>query len=206
MSGLCDEASLRPNVGYDFGMWQFVLAKTDLTVWDEIILTNSSVFGPFWPLTDAFQRMADQPCDFWGMTDSYQHDWHIQSYFLVFRHKIIQSKAFSLFWQSVLPYMNKEQIIRSYEVGLTQYLMDAGFTARALVPTLSLLPKGIRGHLVRKYGQYRKRGPTIIYPKQLLQSGMPYMKIRLLNKRPAFVQRTLRNIHYDWSWISPNPQ
>jgi rhamnosyltransferase len=204
VSGLCDEVHLRPNVGYDFGMWQFVIAHTDLSVWDEIVLTNSSVFGPFWPLTDAFQRMADQPCDFWGMTDSYQHDWHIQSYFLVFRHKVIRSEAFATFWRSVLPYTNKRQTIRSYEIGLTEYLAGAGFTSRVLAPTLSLLPKGILRYLFRKYRKYKRRNPAVIYARELLKARMPFMKLELFKRKPALVARALRGFDYDLSGLQSN--
>src|SRR5262245_44276656 len=41
---------LKDNTGYDFGMWQHALERTDLAGVDELVLTNSSMFGPLYPL------------------------------------------------------------------------------------------------------------------------------------------------------------
>src|SRR5688572_25736778 len=41
---------LHENVGFDFAMWQHALEHVDLDDFDELILTNSSVLGPIFPL------------------------------------------------------------------------------------------------------------------------------------------------------------
>ena len=90
----CTELRLRENVGYDFAMWRDVILGLGLSDVDELVLTNSSVFGPVRSLRSAFERMADVSCDFWGMSDSEQLGWHLQSYFLVFRRSALAHPSF----------------------------------------------------------------------------------------------------------------
>jgi rhamnosyltransferase len=120
------------NTGYDFGMWAQVIHKLDLKNLDELVLTNSSIIGPVNPLADAFERMRGTNCDFWGMCDSLAFDYHIQSFFFVFRASVLKSGQVERFFASVLPYHHKWQLIRSYELGLTQFFIDQGFVPAAL--------------------------------------------------------------------------
>src|SRR5829696_4362885 len=77
---LCARAFTKENTGFDFGMWQRALGDVDLAAWDELVITNSSVFGPLFPLEEMFERMAAARCDFWSATDNHDIDWHLQSY------------------------------------------------------------------------------------------------------------------------------
>src|SRR5687768_7677270 len=49
-----DRVLLKENVGLDFGMWQYAVERENLTGYDELVLTNSSIFGPIYPLTPIF--------------------------------------------------------------------------------------------------------------------------------------------------------
>jgi rhamnosyltransferase len=166
----------RENEGFDFCMWQYALEQVSLAGVDELILTNSSVVGPVLSLQAAFQQMETRSCDFWGMTDSHELGWHLQSYFLVFRERVLQSQAFSRFWHSVLPYRDKLQVIRSYELGLTRYLTEQGFQAEALVPIASWASPGLQKRMRRT----RRWNATLFFPMQLLERGMPFVKVGLL--------------------------
>ncbi len=173
---LCDEVILRPNRGFDFGMWRHVILEADLEPWDELLLTNSSIFGPLVPIEPLLGRMAAEGCDFWGMTDNDELHWHIQSYFVVFKRKVLASSAFTDFWRSVLPYKNKLQVIFSYELGLTTFLLEAGFEPKVLVP-MSSLPRakdhdGIFGNT------------TCLHPLEVLRAGLPFVKVELLRDNP----------------------
>ena len=61
------------------------------------------------------------------MTDNHEIAYHLQSYFIVFKKTVIYSKAFRNFWASVKAEPTKDDVIRKYEVGLTQTLISAGF-------------------------------------------------------------------------------
>jgi lipopolysaccharide biosynthesis protein len=200
----CDETIIRDNVGYDFGMWQAALADPALAaVSDEIVLTNSSLFGPIHPLGPIIDRMSREPCHFWGMTDNLEYRWHLQSYFLVFKKPVLESQAFRRFWDSVLPYRNKGQVILSYEVGLTSFLVDQGFRAQAWVPTSSWAGKlqRLRMDLARRHN------PTLFYPEKLLERGMPFVKATLLREnvggaRLGAIYRFMENAGYDRDLVS----
>lgn len=211
----CGTTIIKDNVGLDFGMWQRALAVTDLDAWDEIVLVNSSVFGPVRPLADVFARMAASDCDYWGMTNNQDIAPHLQSYFLVFRTAALRSPGFRQFWENILPYRDKRQIIRSYEVGLSTFMSEKGLRSAVVAPAedLSL-------GLLERRGRWKSRNPTCYYPLALLKCGMPFVKVELLRDNPGAVPlgpvyRAMREAGYDvdlvefdrpftrrWNWRS----
>ena len=182
----------RENTGLDFSMWKTALLELDLSTVDELLLTNSSVIGPLFPLDKAMQTAADWDCDFWGMTDSPDYNWHLQSYFLVFRKKALVLPAFRKFWDAVLPYNNKLQIIYNYEVGLTQWLEQAGLRWKAVahwntvISTYSAYRRS--RSFIRKVWEKRKPhqimgcNSPLFFPGILIDLGVPFVKASLLNK------------------------
>jgi rhamnosyltransferase len=167
---------LKDNTGFDFGMWQHGLERTDLAGVDEIVLTNSSVFGPIYPLGPIFGRMSDDPCDFWGMTDNFELRWHLQSYFLVFKRNVVHSEAFRTFFWSVLPYRSKGPVVYGYEIGLTAFLVDSGFRPGAFAPVESWASWAQR----KRMDLERTWNPTLFHPAKLLSLGVPFVKLMLL--------------------------
>jgi lipopolysaccharide biosynthesis protein len=179
----CSSATRRANAGFDFGMWRQALEGLDLAGIDELVLTNSSVFGPIYPLTPILEKMAQAECDFWGMTDSFEIDWHLQSYFLVFKKRALASPALTEFFGAVLPYASKDQVIRSYELGLTQFLSERGLRPAAFVPMGSWVASA-RG---KAKLCARRQNATVFYPIQLIRAGMPFVKVQLLRDNPVDV-------------------
>ena len=153
-------------------MWGQVIGSLDLRAWDELVLVNSSVFGPVTPLARAFQRMESVACDFWGMSDSLEIEYHVQSFFLVFRKSMLASGAIEQFFASVLPYRHKPQAIRSYELGLTHFFLDRGFVPAAVA---SVLDRSLR---------LGPCNPCLRASIPLLELGMPYVKVELLRDNP----------------------
>jgi lipopolysaccharide biosynthesis protein len=195
LEGCCDEIVLRDNVGFDFGMWRHAIDRTDLEAWDELVLTNSSVFGPLQPLGPIFERMAEEPLDLWGMTSNVEIAFHIQSYFLAFRRSILEAPLFRQFWASVLPFKDKDQVIRSYEVGLSRLLLDHGYRLKAVFPTTSLsIPRVFpRLSALRENGLWTslregRVNPTCGYPVELIRAGMPFVKAELLRDNPLYAE------------------
>lgn len=190
---VCADVVLCENVGFDFSMWRRAIARTDLDAWDEIVLANSSVFGPIYPLGPLFAQMAEQPCDAWGMTENDDFAWHLQSFFLVFRRPVLESAIFRQFWESVLPYKDKDQVIRSYEIGLSRLLLDHGFRLRTFAPTEELEIPGASpifnglGDSLFARARSRRLNPTCGYPLPLLRAGMPFVKVEVLRDNPIGV-------------------
>ncbi len=191
----CRRIIQRENVGFDFSMWQQALAGYDLAHIDELLLTNSSIIGPLRPLEPLWESPLIDRCDFWGLTDNCELSAHLQSYFLVFRRRVVASECFARFWAAVLPYAEKDQVIRNYEVGLTRWLDQHGFTWAPLFPREAIrrlyrqrysLPHRIRDRL-------DKRGlpganTTLRYPQILIEAGMPFLKAALLQPGNRYLQ------------------
>ncbi len=182
---LSDQVLERPNVGFDFGMWRDALESVDIPAWDEVVLTNSSIFGPLFPLAKAFEHMAHQDADMWGMTENHELAWHLQSYFLVLRKSVFSSPAFGQFWSSVLPYRDKWQVVLSYEIGLSRWLLENGFRLQSYATTMSPPPDASARKPDRFAGlRSSKSNPTARYPTELVQIGMPFVKVETLRENP----------------------
>ncbi len=172
LTGYCSTLIVNNNTGYDFYMWKLGMESVDLSLYDEVILMNSSVFGPLFDMKDAFQRMSQLSCDFWGVTECFQMQPHLQTYFLVFSKRVIASEAFQDFWKGVLPYKNKMQVIQSYEVGLTQWLVESGFQPGVLCPFDSI------GEFCTAAGKRlrRKDNASVKFAAELIEAGSPFLK------------------------------
>lgn len=122
----------RKNEGYDFYSYKVGIDAIDASEFDELIVCNDSVYGPLSDLATVFSTMRSRGANFWGLTDSYDYQHHLQSYFLVFAGGALQSQGFNDFWQSIQVLEDKVEIIRQYEVGLSRSMRAAGFPPEAL--------------------------------------------------------------------------
>ena len=221
------------NLGFDFTMWKTCLGTVDLAAYDELVLMNSSVYGPLSDIATTFDTMQDDPCDAWGLVESFEHDRHLQSFFLVFRQPVLASDAFRGFWESVLPFRNKRQVIRSYEIGLTQWLVEAGFRVEALCPWRQVVrylaahpdraypvPKNLTGVprlaslLAATLLRFLHRvyvspvNPTVAFPEELIELGVPFLKLEVVRDNPferdlAAVKRRIGVLGYPPSHLLP---
>jgi hypothetical protein len=131
----CRQILWRRNVGYDFGAYKDgITAIGDLENVDRLLLMNDSVYGPFCPLPAVLAKIDPSQTDVWGITDSWQHHYHVQSYFILFLGNALRSPAFRRFWHR-LPYVNwKTWIIHNGEIELTQVLTKQKLRVRVLGP------------------------------------------------------------------------
>ena len=111
----------RENVGMDFASWQWALNHVvPLAEVDWLLLVNDSVFGPIFDLEPLFCAQFAKNWDFWGITDSYEVAWHLQSYFLCFRGDVARSEAFRKVFEVDFTRLTKRSIIRRGEISLSQ--------------------------------------------------------------------------------------
>jgi lipopolysaccharide biosynthesis protein len=86
---------------------------------------NDSTYGPVWSLTKLLSNFTPDQYDFWGVTDSWQNGYHLQSYFIAFYPAAFLSSTFQHFWHK-FPYIsNKELSIQRGELKLTRSLLQA---------------------------------------------------------------------------------
>ena len=216
LMALCAGILIRRNVGYDFGGWRDALETLDLPRPDteEIIIANDSVCGPFLPLQPLLSRLDYTLADVWGLTDSWQYRYHLQSYFIAFGPRAIRSPVFRRFWSKVIPAPSKIFIIRRYEVGLTQALLEAGLEVSALWPYETLTRQVTRAQIMeylgsdtdetidpRQLARWRHAlrlreavarrvalNPTSDLWRYLLLSDYPFIKRELLDRNPICVE------------------
>jgi lipopolysaccharide biosynthesis protein len=135
IAAFCRQILWRRNVGLDFGAYKDgIEAVGDLAGVERLLLMNDSVYGPLYPLTSIVAAIDPLNTDFWGISDSWEHCYHIQSYFMIFFQGALQSSAFGTFWKN-FPYVNnKHWIIRHGEVELSQALIRNKLRANVLAP------------------------------------------------------------------------
>lgn len=212
---LCAAVLVRRNVGYDFGAWQDALATLALPRPDTevVYMINDSVYGPLRPLGDVLARMDFEAADAWGMTESWQGRFHLQSYFLAIGAKALRHPAWGSFWAGVRPAPSKHWIVHRYEIGLSQALIRGGLRCRALWtygeltkdydPDLLMEPakdephsfdpalRARRSHALHLRNSIVQRiplNPTSDLWRQLLDDGYPFIKRELLRLNPTYVQ------------------
>ncbi len=115
---------------YDFGSWKrgFNLLKEkyhqEFLNADKIIFANDSCYciGEFDSIFSQIKSMPDIDC--YGITDGSGYSYHLQSYFLVFSKTVFLEEFFDNFLQNVGQQKCKEDIIKAYEFGLSQLLIQ----------------------------------------------------------------------------------
>lgn len=167
----------RENRGIDFGSWQYGLRKIEGGKnLRRLILANDSVFGPLFDLRHLIDQMEKSGADFWGVTDSYEKRWHLQSYFLCLNGNVVRSHEFQEFFRQDFRQLSKSQIIDIGETALSQLLLNAGFRGRAACPY----------NLLLKDGHVRILNPTHYYWDRLIERHRcPFLKVQLLRENPG---------------------
>ena len=100
MQALCAAVLVRRNVGYDFGAWRdalerFALPRADT---ESLLLVNDSVYGPLGRIEEVLARIDFRQAELWGLTESWQSRYHLQSFFLAVAPSAMASAAWRQFW------------------------------------------------------------------------------------------------------------
>lgn len=144
---LSDGFFVRENVGFD--VWAYhdaldYIGWDDLAEYDELILANYTIFGPFYPLCCAFEKMEEVSCDWWGLHRRYE-DRSTANYggnelkygylpevtlsnFWVIRSRLLHSYEFRRYWENIPPISSYLESCAYHEPTFTVTMTDAGFT------------------------------------------------------------------------------
>lgn len=117
----------RENVGQDFAGWADVMSRTDLSRFEEVLLTNDTYVGPLVDSRSLFAAMDAADGEFWGTHASQRISPHLQSFFIVLTEPVLRSRAFDRFWTGFRPAVDRNDAIRRQEIGLSRTLLAAGF-------------------------------------------------------------------------------
>lgn len=193
---------VRQNIGYDFYSYKVGIESLDMTKYDELIICNDSVYGPFFPLDEMFKIMQGRECDFWGVTASKSIAYHLQSYFIVYRKKIISSTMFRDFWHDLIALGDKGEVVKQYEVGLSELLFDYGLVGLPYVEGIKydLDMKGNFLHLSKRlFSAPYKFFKILVSPRQYWSAlkrknsntSLAHWEILLLDYKSPFIKVSL---------------
>lgn len=142
-SGIADEVMMRGNEGFDITAYHLGLKKYGYNrdgKFDEVIICNSTMFGPVYPFREMFEKMAVRDLDFWGITNFHEVPFdpfgtvkygmlpkHVQSFFMVFRKSLTMSPEFQKYWEDMPQITSYEQAIGYHEAIFTKEFADKGF-------------------------------------------------------------------------------
>lgn len=140
---ITDEVLLRPNEGYDITAYKYGLTYVSfekMAEYDEILLLNSTMFGPIYPFGEMFDRMNKEDVDFWGMTNFHEVPFdpfgtieygyipkHVQSYFMVFRQSLFGSSDFVNYWKNLPVITNYYEAVGYFETVFTKKFSEKGY-------------------------------------------------------------------------------
>ena len=174
----------RHNKGFDFGSWKHALGKQLIPEdTDYLLLTNDSILGPLSDLKPLFDRIEEQrETDVWGLTDSYENAWHLQSFFMCFSRKAFRSEAFHRFFQQDFDNYKKRELIEKGEIGLSVALLNSGFKAQAFSPYKRLDPD------VEMYPALSKNPTHYYWDRLITETGFPFIKKELLLQNPENIK------------------
>lgn len=140
---IADEVMLRDNEGFDITAYNIGLAKIDYNSkgdYDEILICNSTMFGPFYPFSEMFDDMKKKDVDFWGITNFHEVPFdpfgtveygylpkHVQSFFMVFRKSMTDKLDFKNYWKNMPVIDSYEKAIGYHEAIFTKKFEDMGY-------------------------------------------------------------------------------
>jgi len=210
ISSLVDEIIVRANEGFDFASWREGLLRLDVPAYDEILFANSSVYGPLWPIDGCLAAAATRQSDLWGMTVSLEPEVHLQSYFMGMSRRLLSSDCGRRLWEGVRLVPTKRDAIDAYELRWMRDCVADGFAVHTLFDgrTFPRVPMGEQlsnmacwppwQKRVRRYRRSIRRpsyNPTHLQWKQVLEAGVPMLKVDLLRDNPVGIDT---GRIYDW--------
>jgi FkbM family methyltransferase len=163
-----DTLVVRENLGLDFAAWAHVLQlEPELFDSDTLYLLNDSLIGPFNDtlFEKLLCRLRSEPADMIGMTESWEYEWHVQSFFLALRRGALASPVLQDFFNNVVILPTKHDVIQRYELKFAPTLRASGISHAVLFPSEN------------------RDNRTLFDWKRLIDDGFPFVKIMALRDK-----------------------
>lgn len=175
-----DEIFYRENRGFDAGGFKTAMCEfigwDKILQYDELVLVNDSMFGPFIPMKDIFAEMNKRSVDFWGLASQGAREGknirsfpqYIQSYFLVVRFPMLHSAEFRKYWEEIPLYHKFWDVVIQHEERFTSYFSGLGYTYDVYA---DIEENDSKKNLANNYSQYA----TISY-ELIKKRNFPFLK------------------------------
>ncbi|MGF6765500.1 FkbM family methyltransferase [Paraburkholderia sp. GAS33] len=188
-----DTLVVRENHGLDFAAWAHVLQlEPELFDAETLYLLNDSLIGPFNEVLfeKLLARLRSEPADMVGLTESWEHQWHIQSFFLALRRRALASPILQGFFNNVRVLPTKDEVIQRYEINFAPTLRAGGIVCAVLFPSES------------------RNNRTLFDWRKLIEEGFPFVKVMALRDKIEGVdssnwRETLKEQGYDVALAEP---
>ncbi len=154
ISCIADHVFIRENVGFDVWAYRMAIEQYGweyLEQFDEVVFMNYTIMGPVYPIEEVFSSMNNRDVDFWGLTTFHQLDHdpfgkckygyiplHLQSHFIAVRKRMVKSKDFHNYWESVPMIKSYEEAVCFHEAIFTKEFELLGYKWDSYVNTEDL--------------------------------------------------------------------
>ena len=178
----------RKNQGLDFGSWAdfcrlMHLSNLRFADFNEVLLMNDSVIGPLDSLQRILTRLQESSTDVVGLTNSYHRAKHLQSYFILYKNRILNRGFLDHHYASLPYYHHKPLLVLEQETFIEAVWQKQGFTSQALFPLEFLKPLGFELTL----------NPTLDLAEDLIdRQSFPFVKKELLLRNPTRLEAQRR--------------
>ena len=156
---------VRANAGYDFAAWAHAIhLYPEVYGAGTLYLVNDSLIGP----VDAerfdalLKRVRSSDADMVGLTESHEYRWHVQTFFVALKPRLLSSWWLHTFFDGVRILSDKDSVIRSYEVRFAGAVEQSGHKIEVLFPS------------------ERAANPTLYDWRGLIERGFPFVKALLV--------------------------
>jgi lipopolysaccharide biosynthesis protein len=182
---VADRVWERENIGFD--VWAYKEAMTlvgpeQLAEHDELLLLNSTFFGPIGSFAPLFDQMDGRSeLDFWGITehgnadehafdDSRTMAAHVQSHWIAVRRRMFTSEAWDEYWRDMPMIDSYQDSVVRHESRFTPWFVERGFTSAVAFPAAG----------------YHSAHPIMDDVAQMVRDGCPIVKRRTFFHDPLY--------------------
>lgn len=200
-----DKVFYRENIGFDAGGFKEALCNyvgwKKVLEYDELVLVNDSIFGPFEKMEKIFSDMDGKEADFWGLTRMGPSQElgecipeHIQTFFCVIRTSMLHSAAFREYWEGLPYYTTFDAVVKNHEIRFTPYFAQLGYKYAVLAD----MEANDSSNIANNYLQY-----ATICCELIKKRGFPFLKRQQITYDMQNLQ-TQENIRQAIDYIQEN--
>lgn len=179
-----DEIFFRDNIGFDAGGFKDALCSflgwEKVLQYEELVLVNDSMYGPFCPMRVIFDQMEKRQVNFWGLAKHGEFidavgrcaPEHVQTYFMSISFLMLHDPRFEEYWETMPYYGSFDEVVWKHEIRFTQHFADLGYTYDVLADMDS---NNSKVNIQNNYSQYA------LIPYELMKRrNFPFLKRRPL--------------------------
>lgn len=220
LSAFTDDIYVRQNFGFDVWAYKEAMAHVGmdrLAEYDEVLLFNFTMMGPFFPSRIMFDEMSRRDNDFWGISINHgsQYDpyglckWgylpvYLPTNFIVIKKRMFNSEHFRTYWDTMHSISSVGESICYHEAVFTKHFADLGYKWDVYSDTRDMLDHS-NYPMIREplYMLQQKKVPMVkrksfFYEYENLQSNTDGAQARLV------MEYLRQHTDYDTSMIWEN--